>query len=406
MRVKLFLLIICGIILTNIDPTAAQSIRNEVYLAYVHDDVVTLADAEGMPLATPGPEFQVSQAANLFWTADGKWLYIARRDGLFQTDADGSPSVRVPGNYGITVLYDRSGIIIYYMETANPQDSDDPDFLTFPLRELNTRISAGGTGRLVGYIGQYPKGSSDAVTYGAALQYARDNGLLVAGRPRIFPTYGSTMFYSCCFPDIGLNTIDLASGNKQPYDPTFIPGPSALNSTYSRLAGPTSNGTIRVYDLITAGTRDYTANVGTIERMAWSLDDDVLYFTSRANPQNPLELNPIVTSPIDTQSASIVVWRLDLSTGQLKQLAVLGDFYGVSSIAVTRDYIFVVAVERNNRLVEDLNTGRLPQDLSTTDPRLISDYLPGTILFRIRPDGSEALSIMADVWGITARQRR
>jgi hypothetical protein len=214
------------------------------------------------------------------------------------------------------------------------------------------------------------------------------------------------MFYSCCFPNPGLNAIDLPSGDKRPYDTQIIPGPAALNSVRSRLAAPTLSGSIRLIDLVSAGIRDYEANVGTIERLVWALDDSAVYLIARQPPNNPLELNPIVTSIIDTQSANIVVWRLDLVTGQLRELAQLGDFYGVSSVAATHDYLFVVAVERNTRLVEDLNAGRLPPDLDPMDPRLLTDYLPSTILFRIKPDGTEALSIMTDVWGVAARPLR
>jgi hypothetical protein len=68
--------------------------------------------------------------------------------------------------------------------------------------------------------------------------------------------------------------------------------------------------------------------------------------------------------------------------------------------------VFVVAVESNVRLVEDLNAGRLPPDISQTDPRLMGEYLPGTILFRVPVAGGETLSVLSDVWGIVARPRR
>jgi hypothetical protein len=406
MRLKFVLLVICIAIVANLGPTSAQSIQDDVYLAYVQDNIVRLADRDGMPIAAPGPTFDNLQSANLFWSADGDRLFVARSDGLFQTNANGSPAVRLPGNFGITMLYDRSGDIVYYMETSSPADAETAELVTFPLRELNTNISEGGTGRLIAYVGEYSIGPADSRLYGASLTYARDGGLLGSGRPRIFPTFGSTMFYTCCFPNAGLNAIDLGSGEKRVYDPIFIAGAAALNSTYSRLAGPTTEGSIRVHDLLTAGIRDYTANVGNIERVAWSLDDSALYFTSRAAPNEAIELSPIVTTPIDTQSANILVWRLDLATGRLEQLAELGDYYGVSSIAVTYDYVFVVVVERNTRLVNDLNGGRLPQDISITDERLMTDYVPSSILFRITPDGSESLSLMANVWGVAARPRR
>ena len=406
MRLKLIFFIICVVIVANLGPISAQSIEDDVYLAYVQDNVVRVADREGLPLAAPGPTFTSLQSANLFWSANGEQLFIARGDGLFETSASGSPSVKLPGSFGISVFYDRSGQIVYYLDTSAPAEAETANHVTFPLRELNTNISQGGTGRLVAYVGEYSIGPADTILYAASLTYARDGGLLGSGRPRIFPTYGSTVFYACCYPNPGLNAVDLASGDKRTYDPVFIPGAAAVNSTFSRLAGPTTDGTIRIYDLITAGTRDYTANVGTIERMVWSLDDSEIYFTSRSAPNEAIELTPVVTTQVDTQSANILVWRLDLSTGRLQQIAELGDYYGVSSIAATRDYVFVVVVERNTRLVADLNSGRLPPDISLTDQRLSTEYVPGSILFRITPDGSEALSLMANVWGVAARPRR
>ena len=409
--------LLLGIFL-NLVTTASQaqsSIENEVYLAYVHANTVKLADNEGMPIAEIGPQFSVGQAANIFWSEDGDLLYVARRDGLYQTGAGGSASTKMPGNYGITMTFDGTGDVIYYMESTSPLETESPDYVTFPFRELNTLQSVGGTGRLVGYIGQYPVGSSEVSIYGAALQYARDGGLLaqdfngqvvMIGRPRLFTTFGSSAFYSCCFPNPGLNIIDTRNGEKTPYDTVFIPGPAGLNSTRSRLAGPTLDGRIRVIDLISAGVRDYEANIGVVERVAWSLDDKDLYLVTRENPQSPLEPNPLISTPIDSRSAYIVVWRMSLSTGRFVKIAELGDFYGVSSMAVTHDYVFVVAVERNAQLIEDLNAGRLPQDISLSDPRLTSDYLPSTVLFRIRPDGTEAFSVMADVWGVAARPRR
>ncbi len=394
---------------------AQTSLENDVYLAYVHESTVKLADSGGLPLAEIGPSFSTGQVANMFWSEDGDLLYIARHDGLYETGATGSASAKVPGNYGVTMTFDGTGDVIYYMESANPQNTDSPDYVTFPFRELNTIQSVGGTGRLVGYIGEYPTGSAQVSLYGAALQYARDGGLLaqdyggqtiMIGRPRLFTTFGTSAFYSCCFPNPGLNIIDTRNGEKGIYDNQFIPGPASLNSTRSRLAGPTLDGKIRVIDLISAGTRDYEANVGTIERVAWSLDDKDLYLVARENPRAPLEPNPIIVTPIDARSAFIVVWRLNLTTGRLQRIGELGDFYGVSSMAVTHDYVFVVAVERNAKLVEDLNAGRLPADISLSDPRLTSDYLPSTVLFRIRPDGTEAFSVMADVWGVAARPRR
>lgn len=404
-RLIIPLIIVLGLLAQTPVYSLARQGQNEVYLAYVHENTVQLADAQGNPIATVGPEFQPGQAANLFWTPDGSRLYIARRDGLFQTDAQGGAASRLPGDFSITMTIDRTGNSLYYIESSNPIDTDQPGFITFPLRETST-ANMGGTGRLVNYIGNYSVGSSEMALVGAAFQYARDGGVLGAGRPRLIPTYGSTLFFSCCFPDPGLSAIDIPSGEIRGYDNTFIPGPSAINSSLSRLAGPTTNGTIRIIDLITAGTRDYPANLGDIERIAWALDDSALYIVVRGTPKNPLPLSPIVTSPIDAREADIFVWRLDLVTGSITQLAELGDFYGVSSIAATDEYVFVTAVERNTALVNDLNSGRLPPDLNPNDPRLTSDYLTGSTLFRIRTDGSESFSILADVWGVVARPRR
>lgn len=385
-------------------PGLARQNADDVYLAYVHQNTVKLADAQGDPINTVGPEFQVGQAASLLWTPDGQRLYIARRDGLYETSAAGGAAVRLPGDFSITIAFNRGGNSIYYLESNNPAETDQSGFMTFPLRETSL-FNMGGTGRLVNYIGNYSLGSSEMALGGAAFQYARDGGILGSGRPRLIPTYGTTLFYSCCFPDAGLNAIDISTGEIRSYDSTFIPGPSAINANRSRLAGPTINGTLRVIDLITAGTRDYPVNFSEIERVAWALDDSALYLTVRGTPQNPLPLSPLVTSPIDDREADIFVWRLDLVTGGLTQLAELGDFYGVSSIAATADYVFLTVVERNVALINDLNAGRLPADLSPADPRLTSDYLTGSILYRIRTDGSETLSILADVWGVVARPR-
>ena len=363
-----------------------------------------MAEAKGNPINTVGPEFQIGQAASLLWTPNGERLYIARRDGLYETSAEGGAAVRLPGDFSITIAMDRGGNSLYYIESSNPAEADQPGFITFPLRETSL-LNMGGTGRLVNYIGSYSLGSSDVALGGAAFQYARDGGILGGGRPRLIPTYGTTLFYSCCFPDAGLNAIDIPSGEIRAYDSTFIPGPSAMNANLSRLAGPTINGTIRVIDLISAGTRDYPINFGDVERITWALDDSALYLAVRGTPKDPLPLSPLVTSPIDDREADIFVWRLDLVTGGLVQIAELGDFYGVSSIAATDEYVFLTVVERNVALINDLNSGRLPADLSPADPRLTSDYLTGSILFRIRTDGSEALSILADVWGVVAKPR-
>lgn len=392
-------------------PSANLSVAQNtpaVRLAYVHDNIVKLADAEGNPIAETGPEFQTGQAANLLWTPDGEQLYIARRNGLYVTGSRGGAAVQMPGNYGLTMAFNRMGDIIYYLESTNPAEGESPDFVTFPLREVNLSIMQGGTGRLIDYIGQYTSGSSQAVLSAAALQYARDGGLLGPSRPRLFPTYGTTLFYSCCFPNAGLNGINVATGEKYiNYDPTFIPGPAALNSSWSRLAGPTTEGNLRVIDLISEGRRDYPLNnIGEVERVVWSLDDSAVYLAVRTTPTIPIELTPILTTQVDTRSANILIYRLDLVSGRLRQLATLGDFYGVSSIAATQQYVFVVVVERNERLVNDLNAGFLPDNLDPNDARLVNEYLPSTILFRIKTDGTESLSILTNVWGLAARPIR
>lgn len=383
----------------------ARQSTTPVALAYVHNNTVKLADAAGNLIATTGPEFQSGQGATLFWSADGESLYIARRDGMYVTGANGGAATRLPGNYGLTVIFDRTGNVLYYLESTSPAEGSQPDRVTFPLRELNTTVQIGGTGRLVTYIGDYASGTAQAELTTAALQYARDGGLLGNGRPRLFTTYGTTLFYSCCFPDPGINALNLITGDKTPYDLAVVPGAASINNSFSRLAAPTVDGNLRLIDLISGGTRDYPIGLGEIERTSWSPDDKQVYFAVRAPAQEPLQLTPLVTAPVDTRSASIQIWRLDLVTGQTRQLATLGDFYGVSSMATTSDYIFVVAVERNQKLVNDLIAGRLPSDLPANDARL-GDYLPGTILFRISPDGSEALSILSDVWGLVARPIR
>lgn len=388
--------------------SAAQQDTDEVYLAYVYQNSVHTADWQGNPLINTGPEFQIGQSANLFWSRDGESLFIARRDALFQTFAEGGAAVRLPGTYGITVTLDRRGEVFYYMESASPQTTEIPNVVTFPLRELAVVNATGGAGRLVGYIGNYPTGTAQATLSGAALQYARDGGLLGASRPRIFTTYGETLFYSCCFPDAGLWAMNLNTGERYSYSgaETFVLGASEINNTFSRLAGPTVDGNLLVIDLISGGMRNYLVDAGEIERVTWSPDDTKIYMAIRNAPQETLLLNAAITTSVDTRSANISIWRLDLVTGQVRQLATLGDFYGVSSMAATMDYVFVVAVESNQRLVNDLNAGRLAADTSPSDPILTTNYLPGTTLFRITPDGQEAFSILADVWGVVARPRR
>lgn len=402
-----FILLSVAISFPHTLPIEAQNGNREVELAFVHDNIVKLADSAGNPIIITGPEFQVGQSARIFWSADGEALFIARRDGLFQTSSRGGAAVKLPGNFGLTVAMDRSSQVFYYLETTSPDPLDDPNFVAFPLREMNTGNMTGGAGRLVGYVGEYSAGSSDMVLNAAAFQYAREGGLLGSSRPQIFPAYGSRLLVSCCFPNTGLSIVELASGQSFRYEgaENLITGAVALNSTQSRLAGPTTDGQLMVIDIISGGWRTYPIDTGEIERVAWGTDDRYLYLAVRTPPDNFLTLNSSITTPIDTRNASIRIVRFDLLTGQTYQLTKLGDFYGVSSMAATHDYIFVVVVENNARLVEDLNAGRIAGDIDPHDNALISNYLPGTILYRLRPDGSEAFSILANVWGVTARPR-
>lgn len=407
-RLQISLVVLVIILLSmGASITDAQQTADNVYLAYVQDNVVKLADFQGYGLAVTGPEFQTGQSARLFWTPDGEILYIARRDGLFEAAATGGAAARLPGDYGLTVQFDRTAQVFYYLESTNPQATDDANFVTFPLREVNAANMAGGSGRLVGYAGRYSAGTANMTLNAAALQYARDAGLLGPSRPQLFPAYGNRMLVSCCFPDAGLQIIELGSGQVTGYPgtETLIAGATAINETYSRLAGPTTDGQLLIVDLITGGWRSYPLDTGEVERVTWSPDERYVYLAIRTPPQNLLLLNPPVTTPIDTRSAGITIGKFDLVTGTMQTLARLGDFYGVSSMAATRDYVFAVVVESNARLVEDLNAGRLPGDIDPGDAALVSTYLPGTILYRLTPDGREAFSILANVWGIVARPR-
>ncbi|NDJ87087.1 MAG: hypothetical protein GYB66_14510 [Chloroflexi bacterium] len=385
--------------------TTQRQTADNVYLAYVHEGIVTLADQTGLPIIEVGPSFEPGQSASIFWDPTGDKLFIARRDGLWQSNAQGAQAVQLPGTYGLTLTLDRRGQVLYYLESNSPQENN-ANTLSFPLREANLANLSTAPGRFISYVGAFGTGSAATLT-GAAMQYARGGGLLGPSRPRLFATFGETLFYSCCFPAAGLNAINIRTGETWQYAglETLIPGASATNRDYSRLAGPTTDGHIVVVDLITGGTRRYVLDLGTIERVAWSPDNTTLYLAVRRPSQDPLQLNAPITTEIDTRSAQIAIWRLNLITGGSTQLTVLGDFYGVPSMAATEDYVFVVVTERNARLVADLNAGRLPADISTDDPRLIAEYLPGSILYRITSDGSEAFSIMADVWGVRARPR-
>ena len=74
----------------------ARGQQSEVALAYVWQDTVTLADSAGQPLQQTGPTFTYGQGARLFWTADGRMLYVARDDGLYATGATGGAAVWEP----------------------------------------------------------------------------------------------------------------------------------------------------------------------------------------------------------------------------------------------------------------------------------------------------------------------
>lgn len=390
-----------------LQPSRAQRQRPEVVLAYVFNNSVHLADAQGMPLEDVGPAFD-GQAGKLFWSRNGEALYIIRRNTLFQTFAAGGGAVQLPGAYSLSITLDRAGEVLYYLERDNPQPTDTADIITLPLRETNLGLLSSGTGRLVGYVGRYPSGSNRLMAVGAALRYAMDGGLRESGRPAIIPTYGPTIFYSCCFPDAGLRGINLNTGQTFDYPGTelLIAGKSALNKSLSRLAGPTTENRLLMLDLISTGIRSYSMDVGEIERVAWGTDDRFIYMAVREAPRNPLQLNPVITTNLDLSSASIAIWRLDLVTGRTVQLATLGDFYGVSSMVATDRYVFATLVESNFRAVEDLNAGRLPGDLPDDAPLLRGEYLPGSILYRITLDGREAISIQGNTWGVTARPQR
>ncbi len=401
---RVFLLIVA--VLGLAWPAQAQRQPGDlVALAYVREGSVALADAAGTYLTTTGPELAGWQSAKLFWSPDGDALYAATREGLFVTGAEGGAAVRLPGEFGLTVAIARHGGVLYNLDTQNPQEIEN-NLAAFPLRETNVGNLEGGRGRLMTYLGAYDLGTASVNVSHAAALYARDAGLLNGGRPRLYATYGGSLFYSCCFPQPGMNLIDLGSLGITEYDPTYITGASALNATASRLAAPTTEGLIRIIDLISAGTRDYTVEVrggtGPIERMAWSLDESALFFISRESPDQPLELLPSITYPADTRSARALLWRLDLVTGRTTQVAMLGDVYGVSSLAVTGRYVFAVAVAPNIELVNALNTGQLPPDIQPNDPALDA-YIPRSVLWRVDLADDSLLALDEGIWGVVAR---
>ncbi|MCL4878556.1 MAG: hypothetical protein KJ064_17990 [Anaerolineae bacterium] len=385
-------------------PSSAQT-SDAIALAYVMNDSVWLADIEGTPIINTGPQIQPKQGAYLFWSPDGALLYTATREGLFVTSAQGGAANRLPGEFGLTVTLARQGSVIYNLDVENPQEIAE-NIVGFPLRETNMSNMQGGRGRMLATLGEYQTGTTEAYVSHAAAKYIRDGGLPGAGRPHLWSTYGGSLFYSCCFPNEGLGVLDVTTGDNYIYDASFIPGPAALNSTASRLVGPTTDGLIRTIDLISAGSRDYILDIPfspfDIERMTWSSDDSAIYFVTRGIPADPLQLLPTVTYPADTRSFYGQLWKLNLITGRIDEITDFGDIYGVSSIAATRDYIFVVVVERNQALIQALNTGQLPPDISPTDPAL-NNYIPRTLLWRVDVNTGDTFALGENVWGLAAR---
>ncbi|NLE50596.1 MAG: hypothetical protein GX613_04260 [Chloroflexi bacterium] len=391
-------------------PTRAQVDPRDVALAYVWQDVVTLADANGEPLAQPGPTFSYGEGARLFWTADARTLYIARDNGLYATGPGGAAPAQVPGRYGRTLTISPDRDTMYYLETSAPEEVEGSGGLNaFPLRELSVRMLTGGQGRLAGYFGRFQPGASRADLSFAGALYVRDGGLLGPGRPNLWTSFGALVLGTCCFPDPGLGRFDIHAEAFTIQDDTFMPGAAALNLTGTHLAGPTTDGRIRVLDLITGGTRDYTIEIagglGIIERMAWSPDDTALYFISRYTPSNPLSLTTEPPFEVDTRSANIQLYRLNLVTGTIRELAWRADVYGVSSLAVTDRYVFATVVAPNTALVNAINAGQVPAGTQPTDPAL-AQYMPATVLWRVDIDTGAPVDVRDDVWGLAARPLR
>lgn len=396
-------------------PVRAAQTGSRVALAYVRGGVVTLADAEGNPLSTPGPLFEYGQGARLFWSANGAKLYIARDSGLYTTGTGGAAAVALPGSYGRTLTISQDGDLLYYLETSAPQPlPENPDRVAFALRSLPLNDLSGSAGQMAGYFGRFVAGAARADVNFAGVRYARDGGLLGPGRPNLWPTYGSVIFGTCCFPDPGLAMFDLSNGQYSVFDETFIPGAAALNLTRTHLAGPTTTGTLRVIDLITGGTRDYMPPIGgdlsAVERVAWSPDDTYLYFVLRGAPSAPLELTQNSPWPVDTRSANITIYRLNLVTSTLRELATRRDVYGVSALAATDRYVFAVVVDPNRSIVTALNNRQVRFDLSPHDPALVERHMPATHLWRIPAagvsEGGTAQDLFSDVWGLAARPIR
>lgn len=386
----------------------ARSGSDEVRLAYVWRDTVTLADAEGQPILSPGPGFDYGQGARLIWTADGRTLYIARGDGLYATGAMGSAPVQLPGNYGRTWTISQDGGTLYYMETVSPQEVE-AGIVSYPMREMVISLIDGSVGRLAGYFGRYEAGASRAdVTFAAAL-YSRDGGLLETGRPNLWATYGTTVFGACCFPQPGLGAFNSGNGDFWVYDDIFLPAAAAVNATRTHLAGPTTEGKIRIIDLITSGTRDYAVEIagglGTIERIAWSPDDTSLYLLARYDPTTPLQLAVTPSFPVDTRSANVVLYRLNLVNNLIRELTWRADIYGVSSMVATDRYIFATVVEPNTILISAFNNGQLAASIDRSSTAL-NAYMPATHLWRVDVTTGAAEDILDDVWGLAIRPIR
>ena len=111
---------------------------------------------------------------------------------------------------------------------------------------------------------------------------------------------------------------------------------------------------------------------------------------------------PTITAPFDDRSANVQLWRLDLVSGRLNRVADMGDIYGVSSMAATRDFVFAVVVERNEALITALNRGEIPPETAPTDMSL-DVYMPSTVLWRISLHDGEMVPLTENVWGVTAR---
>lgn len=387
---------------------AAQD-GDRVALAYVWQGQLTLADESGEPIVSPEMTFAYGQGARLFWSPDARELYIARDDGLYVTGSGGAPPVQLPGRYGRTLTLTQDGEVLYYLETGAPQELETEGLVSFPVREVAVSLMDGGAGRLAGYFGRYVAAAAQANVTFAAARYVLDGGLLGVGRPNLWPVYGPVLYGTYAFPDPGLGMFNTQTGEGFMNDETFIPGAAAINLTKTHLAGPTTNGTIRVIDLITGGTREYTIEIagglGTIERMAWSPDDTALYFISRYAPSNPLTLTVSPGFPVDTRSANITLYRLNLVSGAIRQLSYRDDVYGVSSLVATDAYVFATVIESNRALVEALNAGTIPLDSVPTDPALAA-YMPASHLWRVSVTDGTAADVRDDVWGLAARPLR